>query len=312
MHTHAAPFYHRKLGRTGRTKSFGLSCALTTPFLPDGGVDLPRLVSHAHSRLAAGCASVTAFGTTGEGASLGTRSRERVLAGFRESGIDIGRDVVVGVAATSVEEALAQARQAAEFGCRTLLLPPPFYFKGASDDGLTRWFSMVLDPIAAAGQCAILYHIPSVTAVALSHALIDRLKARFHGVVQGIKDSSGDWDYAKSLLERNPDLMVLIGDERRLAEAVRLGASGAISGLANIVPELLLPLVDAGRDDPRIAGLVDEVLKYPVTPAVKELVAHLTGDAAWRAVAPPLGPLERGQAERLTAAFDAIMTRVAA
>ena len=129
----------------------------------------------------------------GRGASLGAASRERMLAALRTAGIDLGREVVVGVAASSVEDALAQARQAATFSCRTLLLPPPFYFKGATDEGLLRWFAPVLERIAADGQRAILYHIPSVTEVPLSLALIGRLKKRFPATVQGVKDSSGEW-----------------------------------------------------------------------------------------------------------------------
>jgi 4-hydroxy-tetrahydrodipicolinate synthase len=148
--------------------------------------------------------------------------------------------------------------------------------------------------------------------VPLTIALIGRLKESFPSTLVGVKDSSGDRDYARSLLVHHRDLMILIGDERRLADAVRMGASGAISGLANIVPDLVLPLANDGRDDARISALVEEVLKYPVTPAVKELVAHETGDAAWRNVAPPLSPLASDDAMRLTAAFDAIVQRAAA
>jgi len=88
-----------------------------------------------------------------------------------------------------------------------------------------------------------------------------------------------------------------------------MGASGAISGLANVVPEWMLPLANEGRDDARISSLVEEVLKYSVTPAVKELVARRTRDPAWRTVAPPLSSLKREDAQRLTAAFDSIMQR---
>ena len=292
---------------TAPERSFGLSCALTTPFSADGSVDIARLTAHARSRLAAGCASVTLCGTTGEGASLGDRSRGEMLAALGAAGISAARQMVVGIAASAVEEAVAQAKQAASHGCRTILLPPPFYFKDATDEGLFEWFSRVLRPLAGEGLQAILYHIPSVTAVPLGLELIDRLTERFPGTVCGVKDSSGDRDYARSLLARHSDLMILIGDERRLAEAVRMGAGGAISGLANIVPEAMLPLARDGRDDPRIAALVDEVLRYPVIAAVKELVAHCSDDAAWRAVAPPLSPLSDGEARRLRAAFDAIM-----
>jgi len=292
---------------TATPRRFGLSCASTTPFLPDGSVDLPRLTAHVRSRLAAGCASVTLCGTTGEGASLGEASRERMLAALRDEGVDLGRHVVFGIAASSAEDALAQVKQAAKFGCRTVLLAPPFYFKDATEEGLLRWFGSVLEHIAGNRVRAILYHIPSVTAVPLSVELIGMLKERFAATLLGVKDSSGDWGYAQALLARHGDLAILIGDERRLAEAVRMGAGGAISGLANVVPEWMLPAANEGRDDPRISALVEEVLKYPVTPAVKELVAHRAGDPAWREVAPPLSPLKREDAARLTAAFDSIV-----
>ena len=297
---------------TPSQQRFGLSCALATPFLADGGVDLARLTAHARSCLAAGCASATICGTTGEGASLGAGSRDRILGALHEAGIDLRHEIVVGIAASSIEEASVQVKQTAAFGCRTVLLPPPFYFKDATEDGLYDWYSLVLDRVTAGNLRAILYHIPAVTAMPLSIALIRRLKERFPSTLLGVKDSSGDSDYARLLLTQHRDLAILIGDERRLPGAVRMGASGAISGLANIVPDLMLPLANEGRDDQRIFALVEEVLKYPVTPAVKELVAHQTGDAAWRNVAPPLAPLTREEAGRLTSAFDAIMRRATA
>jgi 4-hydroxy-tetrahydrodipicolinate synthase len=61
-----------------------------------------------------------------------------------------------------------------------------------------------------------------------------------------------------------------------------------------------------------VTQVVAEILRYPVVPAVKELCAHLTGDSAWRAVLPPLEPLNRQQAARLCAAFDAAVMSVPA
>lgn len=126
-----------------------------------------------------------------------------------------------------------------------------------------------------------MYNIPSVTQVALSIELIGRLAKAFPEVVVGVKDSSGDWNYTQQLLSASGNLAVLVGDERVLAAAIRLGADGAISGLANVCPHVLLPLVNEGRDDCRIVMIVNEVIRYPVTPAIKALVAHLTGDPEW-------------------------------
>jgi 4-hydroxy-tetrahydrodipicolinate synthase len=289
-----------------RPDRFGLSCALATPFDADGAVDHARLVSHVRGRLAADCDSVTVFGTTGEGSSLGLSARQQILGALKGAGIDLRAHVLGAVAAASVEDALAQTRLLLDAGCRGVLLTPPFYFKNVSDDGLFAWFSALFEALNGRARDVIVYNIPSVSAVALSVELIGRLRTAFPDAIMGVKDSSGDWPYTERLLAAHRDIAILIGDERHLARGVQLGAEGAISGLANICPDRLLPLIRAGQADERIAALVDEVLKYPVTPAVKALIAHRTGDAAWLNVRPPLVPIGPADAARLTGAFEAI------
>jgi 4-hydroxy-tetrahydrodipicolinate synthase len=248
------------------------------------------------------------FGTTGEGSSLGLSTRQRILGALKDAGIDLRAHVLGAVMATSVEDALAQTRLLLAADCRGILLTPPFYFKAVSDDGLFAWFSELFRALDGRARDVIVYNIPSVSAVVLSVDLIGRLRAAFPDTIRGVKDSSGDWPYTEQLLAAHRDLAILIGDERHLARGVRLGAEGAISGLANICPDRLLPLIRAGQADEGIVALVDAVLRYPVTPAVKALIAHRTGDAAWRTVRPPLVPLGPDDAARLTAAFDAIVS----
>jgi 4-hydroxy-tetrahydrodipicolinate synthase len=269
---------------------FGLSAALATPFAEDGGIDLARMVRHASWCLANGCTRVTLFGTTGEGASIGDGEREAVWQALEAAGISDHR-LIGGVAASSMESALFQVGQAYEHDAHAVLLPPPFYFKDVDDEGLFRWFARLIERLGGRARDLLLYHIPSVTAVPLSLALVTRLAEAFPGVVTGVKDSSGDWAYAEAMLAAHSErLTILIGDERQLARAVRLGGQGAISGLANLCPTALLPLATEGQDDARIAPFVDAICGQPVIPAVKALVAAQTGDPAWTAVRPPLLP----------------------
>lgn len=292
--------------------SFGLGCALATPVTAEGKVDFGRLAGHAQRLLARNCDSVTMFGTTGEGFSFGTREREATLEAFAKAGISFDR-VVGGVIATTVEDAVRQARVALDADCRAILLTPPFYFKDVSDDGLFAWFAEVFETLGAKARDVILYHIPSVTAVPLSIALIGRLHREFPGVIFGVKDSSGDWNNAKRLLDAYADdLAILVGDERQLAAAVRAGGQGCISGLANIAPDLMQPLVREGRDEPRVNRMVDEIAKFPVLPAVKALIAHITGDKAWMTMRPPLTALGAEMAGQVAAIYDSIRTAKAA
>ena len=295
-----------------RANRFGLSVALATPFAEDRSIDLPRLVAHGRQSLADGCNSLTVFGTTGEGASLGLNERHRSLGALVGAGVDPASQLVVGIASASVEDAIAQGCAALMLGCPSFLLAPPFYFKGAGDEGLFDWFAAVLSGLGPKASNVILYHIPQVTSVGLSMELVDRLKKAFPKQVTGVKDSSGDWANAQALLKQHGELHILIGDERLLAKAMNLGASGAITGLANIAPDLMRALID-GIEEPRVNAMVDVVLPYAVTAAVKALVGHRRNDpVAWSRMRAPLKSLGEADCLKLFAAIDGIRVKRAA
>lgn len=288
------------------TREFGLSCALALPLHDDGSIDYRLLVTHARSCLEAGCSSVTVFGTTGEGASVSLAERAKMVGALLAAGIDPRTEIIGGIASASIGDAVEQIRILQASGVGRILLAPPFYFKGVSEDGLHDWFAWVLEKIADSLVGAILYHIPSVTQVPLSVDLISRLRAAFPGAIIGVKDSGGDWSFTEALLGAHADISILIGDERHLAAGVRLGAKGAISGLANVCPDVLLPLIERGIDDSRVTDLVAAILKYPVTPAVKALLAHRSGNKRWLKARPPLVRLSGEEVKELGAAYDAL------
>ncbi|AYG61953.1 dihydrodipicolinate synthase family protein [Rhizobium jaguaris] len=293
------------------SRKFGLSVALTTPFDTNGDIAIGPMINQAERSLASGCSSVTLFGTTGEGSSIGTQERGEVISAFLEAGV-APNQIIVGVMADSVEDAAAQAGFALTKGVRNILLAPPFYFKNVSDEGLFRWFSAVFAQLGDNARDIIVYNIPSVTMVPLSVSLIGRLRSAFPDIVTGVKDSSGDWPFTEALLKAHRDLIILIGDERHLARGVRLGGQGAISGMANFVPHEIRLMAEEGKDDPRVEDFVPELLKFPVTAAVKVMVAQLSEDEIWLAVRPPLVSISGEGRNHLTSAFNALFRSKAA
>jgi 4-hydroxy-tetrahydrodipicolinate synthase len=293
------------------SRHFGLSAAASTPFHDDGTINHALLVDHVKWCLANGCSSVTVFGTTGEGASIALAEREQVFGALAAHRIG-GDKVVGGVAAATLPDAVAQARAALDFGCRALLLAPPFYFKNVSDDGLFKWFAQLFETLGAAARDVLLYHIPSMTQAGLSVALIGRLREAFPEIIAGVKDSSGDWLNTEALLQQHQDLAILVGDERQLARAVRAGAQGTICGMANICPDAMLPLAEKGQDDPRIKQLVDALEKFPVIPAVKAIIAHRASERSWLNTRAPLLPLRGAELAALAGHYDAIFEAKAA
>ena len=286
---------------------FGLSAALVTPFAEDGSVDTARLVLHAKTVLAGGCDSFTLFGTTGEGYVLSLGDREAILAAVAGSGIEMRDSVYAGVAAVSIDDAVAQSRLALDAGARGLLVAPPFYLKGVEDEGLYAWFSRVIERSGETARGVILYHIPGQTAVPISVSLVSRLKKAFPGVIAGVKDSSGRWEDASAFLAEHGELAILVGDERLLARAMRAGAQGSICGLANLAPGLLRPVIHEGRDSDKVVRLVDMICSLPVLPAVKALTAHVHNDNGFVRTRPPLTDLDPALARRAAAQFDALL-----
>lgn len=291
------------------SRKFGIFAAMTTPFRDDGAIDLGKLVAHAYSCIKAGCAGISTFGTTGEGPSISTPERRLVFEALRSGGIE-GARIVPGIAVSAVDDAAANAQVAAEFGCRALLVTPPTFYKDIGAAEVTEWFAALLAKTAADGPGYILYNIPQVTGVKVATETIAALAARFPGRIVGVKDSSGDWENALHMLQAFPDLAILIGDERVLDKAVKLGAAGAISGVANFRADLLNDVMAGRPASPALAPLVDAIVAHPPTPAVKALVGYLSGDASWRRVRPPLRALSDAEAQHLERRHDELFAEV--
>lgn len=268
----------------------GVSAALATPFDDAGAIDWARYAAHAAGLLASGMHVVTAFGTTGEGVSIPRAERDALYDRFGRAGIAPAR-LVECVYGPSSREAGAQLRRALGFGAAGILLTPPHYFKAPTEEGVFRWYAEALEAGGAGLRNVILYNIPSLTGVTVGPRLVARLRDAFPGAIGGVKDSSGDWGQTMALLAEHRDIAILVGHEGYLAAAVREGATGAISGMANVAPKLLARLV-AGEHDPVIDAALEQVLVLPVVPAIKALLAARTGDRAWRATRAPLVPIE--------------------
>src|SRR5690606_32267522 len=101
---------------------------------------------------------------------------------------------------------------AARRGCGGVLMLPPFYYKGVSEEGLYRSVSEAVERVGAGGLRVYLYHIPPQAVIGFSVPLIDRLVAAYPETVVGIKDSSGDWANTSAYLAAGwPDFRVFVG-----------------------------------------------------------------------------------------------------
>src|SRR5207237_3634851 len=85
--------------------------------------------------------------------------------------------------------------------CAGVLMLPPFYYKGVSEEGLFRSFAEVIERVGDARLRVYLYHIPPVAQVGVSPKLVERLVTAYPRTVVGMTDSSGDWNNTQAMLD---------------------------------------------------------------------------------------------------------------
>ncbi len=280
---------------------FGISVALLTPFQGDGAIDAVRLAAHSRDMMERGADSLTLFGTTGEGASIGAAERAIGLKTLMDAHVPVNR-MILGVCGSAVSDAGAQIRQGYALGVRTFLLAPPFYFSPVDDDGLFDWYAQVVRQTDGDAGI-ILYNIPQVIGVSVSPTIAARLATAFPERIRAIKDSSGDWANAHRLLEDNV-LPVLIGDERLLHRAVPLGCAGSITGMANLYPERMQRILSSAEEDAALSDIVTSLPDRSVIPGLKVFLARARADLEWERVRPPLSSLSAAARSTLLGVED--------
>ena len=268
---------------------FGLSVALSTPFSQGGAIDSKLAVLHSKRVLQNGANSITLFGTTGEGTSLSQTEKLKILRTLIKEDI-LARQIIVAVMISSLQDVVSQCIEYHELGVRRVLLAPPFFFKDLSFEGLLKWYSAVFVALRPLEIQFILYNIPQLTMVPIEPKLISALQDKFGSeMVFGVKDSTGSLSVTLEFL-KNKDLMVAVGDERTLADAMCHGASGAICGMANIFPNELAEIINTKTHNPMINKMTNLIVKAPVTAGVKALLAIKLNENKWLNVRSPLNP----------------------
>ena len=218
-----------------------------------------------------------------------------------------------GTGHCALTDSVKMTREAVRIGCGGVLMLPPFYYKGVSDEGLFRNFSEVIERVGDERLLRSLYHIPPVSNVPISLDLIDRLLTRYPGVVAGAKDSSGDWSNTQAMLERFKDRAfdVFPGSEVFLLDGLRTGGKGCITATGNVNPGAIDQVfknwrsTDADKLQAGITATRKIVQKVPMIPALKSIIAHFSNDPQWRTVRPPLTELAPGQDQQVISELKA-------
>lgn len=289
----------------------GVLSPILTPFDANGAPSASRLAKHCESMIRHDV-GLALFGTNSEANSLSVKEKRELLDALVANGLPTHR-MMPGTGACAVADAIELTRHAIDAGCAGVLMLPPFYYKGVSDEGLYRAFASVIDAVASDSLRVYLYHIPPVAQVGISLELIARLLKTYPGIVQGVKDSSGDWNNTAAMIKRfGPQgFDVFAGSETFLLQTMRAGGAGCITATGNVNAPAIAKLAHDWRNDDavlqqkRLDTLRSIFARFPMIPAMKAAIAWQSGDENWARVRAPLVELDSHQRAELERALSA-------
>ena len=279
----------------------GVFAPVVTPFDRDGAVDAGAFAANISAHLAAGLHGIVVSGSTGEAALLDEDERAALIPRARAA-IPADRVLLVGTGAESTRAVIARNAVAAEHGADGVLVVAPHYYGDAmTAEALREHYLRIADESAVP---VLLYTIPKYMHFALPAEVVAEL-ARHENIV-GMKDSSGDAALLRGYLASQGDTFkVLTGSGSLLADALKMGAHGAILAVALFAPSLSLDVWRAARSgrtgdataaQARLTPLAARIVGGMGVPGVKAALdaVGLHGGAP----RPPLRPL--GSAARDT------------
>jgi 4-hydroxy-tetrahydrodipicolinate synthase len=282
----------------GARRITGILSPVVTPFRSDLSPDAERLVAHCRW-LVSNDVGLAVFGTNSEGNSMSVEEKIDLIEHLVASGLPTSR-MMPGTGCSALTDSVRLTQRAVQLGCAGVLMLPPFYYKGVTDEGLFRNFAEIIERVGDDRLRVYLYNIPPVSQIAITVALIERLLEAYPRVIAGAKDSSGDWSNTQAYIDNfaSEGFDVFPGAETFLLQGLRAGGVGCISATANVNPGPMAHLFaswQAEHADARQKGL-NEIRgifsKYPMIPALKAAIAHYGRDEAWAAVRPPLVELD--------------------
>lgn len=219
----------------------GVMPAMTTSFREDLSVDHAFMTEHSRWLLDNGCTGIVALGSLGEGATLSFDEKLEILRTCVHA-VQRRGPVVASISALSTSEAVALANAAADLGCDGLMVLPPYVYQG-------NWREMkthVAAVFRATPLPCMLYNNPVAYGTDFLPEHIREFAAE-HENFEAVKESSTDArrvSAIRALLDHR--LEISVGVDDAVLEALGVGASGWIAGLANALPRESVDLFNHG------------------------------------------------------------------
>ena len=216
----------------------GTFTALITPFR-DGHLDRDAFQALIERQIAAGITGVVPVGTTGESPTLDSDEHLAVVKAAVEFA-DGKIKVLAGSGANSTREAIHLTQAAEAMGADASLQVCPYYNK-PSQEGLYQHYKTVAENT---GLPIMLYSVPGRSVIEIGIETVSRLANACDNIVAN-KEAGGSVDRVNQLVQAVPeDFQILSGDDPLTLPFMSCGAVGLVSVASNLIPEVMVSLVN--------------------------------------------------------------------
>ena len=226
----------------------GVYNILSTPFSPDGALDLDSLRRLTEATVQAGVDGITILGVAGEAQKLNTSERETVIRTVMEiAGPHI--PIIVGTSQDGTDLTIEASRLAVDLGAAGLMIAPPAFLQPGP--GLTEHFRRIAEAVEAP---IILQDFPAVNGVTMSpRQMADLCEAVPSITTIKLEDAPTPQRTAQTLALTGDQISVVGGlGGMYLLDELRRGAAGTMTGFA--YPEVLVSTVNAWHKGDRQAA----------------------------------------------------------
>jgi len=275
----------------------GVTVPIVTAMTAPGVADSAAADAHLVELARVGVDNLMVLGSNGEGPLIMPDASADFVAGVTRRWHEArpGGRVLVNVSAPGTAEVRRRARIAADAGADVLIVSPPGYFRHRDDEIVAH-----IRAVEEFGLPYAIYNIPKYS-IPLTAGAFRTLLETADGLV-GLKDSSGSMDTLREFLALSasrPHIALIQGDEGRLVEGLRAGASGIVPGIANVAPALCVAVQrEHSEEAQRVIGQLVRVHAIrPGVPTIKWILAQ----RGWMpsTCAEPLAALSAGEAEAI-------------
>ena len=212
-----------------KTLFTGAATALITPFTEDG-VNFEALGNIIDYQIDNNIDALVICGTTGEAATMPDREHLSVIE-YAVKRVAGRVPVIAGTGSNDTAHCVELSVESQKLGADGLLITTPYYNK-ATQKGLIAHYDKVLEKT---NLPIILYNVPGRTGMNYAIPTLKDL-ARDERIV-GIKEASGNIEYATSVAKEIPELTMYSGNDDMIVPLLSLGGKGVISVLSNVEPQ---------------------------------------------------------------------------